>query len=65
MMYLLCSDAFDVNFGVVIFHLRAGFDATEKKDDTGGTLYYIRTCLFTCTVHVFLLYLNITSVLCT
>ena len=30
------SDAFDLNFGVVIFRLRAGFDATEIKDDTGG-----------------------------
>jgi solute carrier family 12 sodium/potassium/chloride transporter 2 len=31
----LLHDAFDLNFGVVIFRLRAGFDATEKKDDTG------------------------------
>ena len=37
------SDAFDLNFGVVIFRLRAGFDATEIKDDTGGT--------YVCTSH--------------
>ena len=36
------SDAFDLNFGVVIFRLRAGFDATEIKDDTGGTC----TCIY-------------------
>ena len=35
-MYLF-SDAFDLYFGVVIFRLRAGFDATERKDDGGGT----------------------------
>ena len=26
----LCSDAFDYQFGVVIFRLRAGFDATDE-----------------------------------
>ena len=36
-LHFSSSDAFDLNFGVVIFRLRAGFDATEKKDDTGGT----------------------------
>lgn len=29
------SDAFDVNFGVVIFRLRAGFDATEQVEQKG------------------------------
>ncbi len=33
-----CSDAFDLYFGVVIFRLRAGFDATELKvtEEGGG-----------------------------
>ena len=29
------SDAFDLQFAVVIFRLRAGFDATEKMEETG------------------------------
>ena len=44
-MFVICilnihssSDAFDLNFGVVIFRLRAGFDVTELKDDAGGTI---------------------------
>jgi hypothetical protein len=31
----LLHDAFDLYFGVVIFRLRAGFDATERKKDHG------------------------------
>ena len=43
-MYVcICSDAFDLNFGVVIFRLRAGFDATEKKDDAGGITIRVYT----------------------
>lgn len=46
------SDAFDMSFGVVIFRLRAGFDATEKKDSGGGMYVcethnrciHVRTC---------------------
>ena len=30
------SDAFDFQFGVVIFRLRAGFDATEEIDEGRG-----------------------------
>ena len=29
------SDAFDLQFAVVIFRLRAGFDATEKMEELG------------------------------
>ncbi len=32
----LYSDAFDINFGVVIFRLRAGFDATEQMEVQKG-----------------------------
>ena len=31
-----CSDAFDLQFGVVIFRLRAGFDATERIEEKGN-----------------------------
>ena len=27
----VCSDAFDLQFGVIIFRLRAGFDATDHE----------------------------------
>ena len=30
------SDAFDLHYAVVIFRLRAGFDATEKEDEKGS-----------------------------
>lgn len=32
---LSSSDAFDLNFGVVIMRLRAGFDATEREEENG------------------------------
>lgn len=31
------SDAFDLNFGLVIFRLRAGFDATERMNENPGS----------------------------
>ena len=31
-VFLIYSDAFDLQFGVVIFRLRAGFDATDQVD---------------------------------
>ncbi len=31
----ICSDAFDLNFAVVVFRLRAGFDATELSTNKG------------------------------
>ena len=45
-IHSLASDAFDLYFGVVIFRLRAGFDATERKKEYGGT-----NMLCTCVVH--------------
>ena len=33
---LIYSDAFDLNFGLVIFRLRAGFDATERMVENPG-----------------------------
>ena len=36
------SDAFDLQFAVVIFRLRAGFDATEKMEELG---WYVVTVL--------------------
>lgn len=36
--YLLYSDAFDLQFGVAIFRLRAGFDVTDIDDKSGNVV---------------------------
>ena len=41
-----CSDAFDLNFGVVIFRLRAGFDATERMDEAQRGMYVCVWCVY-------------------
>ena len=38
-MFYLFSDAFDLNFSLVIFRLRAGFDATERMIENPGNAY--------------------------
>ena len=46
-----CSDAFDLQFGVVIFRLRAGFDATERIEEKGNrrtTVCVLNHCYFEC-----------------
>ena len=60
---LLPSDAFDLYFGVVIFRLRAGFDATERKKDHGG-IYLSTLCSTLCTLFYFKLQCILTQIDC-
>ena len=53
------SDAFDLQFGVVIFRLRAGFDATDSEGKAKGeakeTPYNI---MFLCYMYMYIIFLS-------